>query len=262
MTAVAPARQRLLAPASFRSTYLHAVHAEIGKAAQSRGFWITSAIAIAITAGITALIAKFSKATVYDPMVGGLWNFLSLFIVPLAVLMVTNEYTHNTMRTTVLATPRRLTAFAAKLTAVFVFCGILVLLMQVADFLVAHAVADLGGIVEHGGRSIAITWVVLTTLALGAAGLAYLLRSTAGSIVSIIAVLNFASLLSLIPNETVQKYILPYLPNAVGNSAVATTTVDGLLSAGPSWPTAAVLWILYMVALVCAGMYRFTRTDI
>lgn len=261
-------RSSTLPASAYRSTYLRAARAEIGKAAQSTGFWVTSAIATLLSGGIMLVFVMLSpEIREYDPfLIASMWDTFGMFLIPLAVLMVTAEYSHNTMRTTVLAVPNRAVAFAAKMTAVLVMCGGAALAIVASQFAVFQIAARPDSMANHSLRSLVMMWVVLTALSLGASGLAYMLRSTAGAITLLVVVLEFASLLTIIPNETLQKYLQMFLPNLVGLAAVNTGSRAQLMFSGYSdlldWPVAAGVWLAYMAALVVGGFFRYTRTDI
>lgn len=262
---------RLFAPEQYHYSFLTAVRSELAKARQSIGFWITAACAIVVAVAIQALLVFLMEPISFDPSSTlGMWSFFALFIIPLAVLMVTSEYSQNTMRTTVLAVPNRLVAFAAKMMAVFVFIGLLALAITLTTIATYYIVGSLFGEISfvepHAFRSMAMMWLVLTTLGLGAAGLAYILRSTAGSITLLIVVLEFASILTLVPDETFKAVLQKVLPDMVAMAAMNTGSHIQLQLSGYldlwDWPVATAVWLGYMALLVGGGLWRFLRSDI
>lgn len=265
--AVAAPTARLFDPRVFRFTFMRAVRSELDKMIASIGFWITS-IAVVVLSSLVAILSIVlddrKTTTFYPEMVTGGWKmFYIFFLIPIAVLAVSSEYSHNTMRTTVLAVPNRTTAFFAKMTAVFIYCGLLsaaIILFETASIFV---LGDISTITENSVRALIMCWLVLTTLALASAGLAYLLRSTAASIVIMLALLLFLDILLVIPSPDFREFLLTYLPNQVGDAAMASSGGD-YTDAPPflSWGAATGVWIAYMAVPIAAGFARFTKSDV
>lgn len=263
---------RLFDPNTYHYTFVRATISELRKLTASVGFWITSGIAVLFAIGIGALFSIFSEeffmtSDRFSPsLITGGWDSYSLFIIPLAVLAVSAEYSHNTMRTTVLSVPSRPIAFASKMTAVLIYCGILSAVIILAETGAVLLFGDFNGFEEHSIRALVMCWIVMTTLALGSAGLAYLLRSTALSIVLIIVVLEFLSMLTLIPNESFQEFCYKYLPQPVGSAAMQSVpdTVSMLMGLPEPlpWGGALALWLGYMAVLIVGGFARFMKSDV
>ena len=183
---VTTARTPLFDPQAFRYTFFRALWSELRKITASVGFWITGAGAVLLAFGIGAMWMALTEMLgdgstgKFDPsLVTGTWDTYALFLIPLGVLAVSTEYSHNTMRTTVLSVPSRPIAFAAKMTAIFIYCGTLALAIILANFASVMIFVDTTGFLPHSLRALFVCWLVLTTFALGSAGLAYLMRSTA-----------------------------------------------------------------------------------
>lgn len=272
---VAVPPSRLFDPKAFHYTFIRATASELRKLTSSIGFWLTGGAAMLIAFGIGAMwmalaeiLGEGASIGKFDPsFVTGTWDTYALFLIPLAVLAVSSEYSHNTMRTTVLSVPNRPVAFAAKMTAVFIYCGALALAVILANFASVMIFVDTTGFAPHSLRALFVCWLVLTTLALGSAGLAYLMRSTALPIVLIIVVLEFASIITLIPNDTVREVATTFLPTYVGHTAMQSGS-DSIITMmlgidnGLSWGGALALWLSYMVALVAGGFVRFVKSNV
>ncbi|MBR6459141.1 MAG: hypothetical protein IKS49_03130 [Actinomycetaceae bacterium] len=265
---------RLFAPETFYYTFVRATKSELHKLTASIAFWLTGGAAVLIAFGIgamwMALAEMFGEGSVgkFDPsFVTGTWDTYALFLIPLGVLAVSSEYSRNTMRTTVLSVPSRPIAFAAKMTAIFIYCGTLALAIILANFASVMIFVDTTGFVPHSLRALFVCWLVLTTFALGSAGLAYLMRSTALPIVLLIVILEFVSIVALVPNETVREIASTVLPTYVGHTAMQSGS-DSIITImlgidnDLSWGEALAIWLGYMAALVAGGFARFVKSDV
>lgn len=265
---------RLFDPKTFHYTFVRATKSELRKLTASIAFWLTGGAAVLIAFGIGAMwmaleemLGDGSAGKFDSSLVTGAWDTYALFLIPLAVLAVSSEYSHNTMRTTVLSVPSRPVAFAAKMTAIFIYCGTLALAIILANFASIMIFVDTTGFAPHSLRALVVCWLVLTTFALGSAGLAYLMRSTALPIVLIIVVLEFVSIVALIPNDTVREIAFTVLPTYVGHTAMQSgsdSIVTMMLGVDNdlSWGGALALWLGYMTALVAGGFARFMKSDV
>ena len=270
-----PARTRILEPTVFHFSFFRSLHSELGKLLASRGMLIAgffgvlySFVATALTIYVMSLFDESNAQIPLEPSyLTDQWSDLALFIIPMAVLAVSSEYTYNTMHTTLLAVPRRILAFATKLTAVAIYCGVLSLLMIISSFIAALAFGDTHGYAPNTASALLVEWVILTTLALGAAGITYLIRSTAGSIVVLIGMLKFLSFLTLIPHEKTQDVLQRVLPDQVASSAMHTGSVSqfeimlGVTPSGWTWGIALAIWFLYMALFIALGIVRFLKPD-
>lgn len=271
---VTPVRPRLFDPHAFRYTFMRALWSELRKLTASVGFWLTGAAAVLLAFGLGVLMPELLElidggaTQKFDPaLVTMVWDSYGLFLIPLAVVAVSSEYAHNTMRATVLSVPSRPTAFAAKMTAIFIYCGTLAFVILLANFTSVLLFSDTTGFAPHSLRALVVCWVVLTSLALGSAGLAYLMRSTALPIVVIVVILEFSSLASFIPNDTVRDFLYNFLPTYVGHSAMQTGShsLVGLMIGidnDHTWASALALWFGYMAALIGGGFARFMKSDV
>lgn len=266
-TAPVPTNAHLFAPQAFHYTFFRALKSELYKLTVSVGFWITSIIAVVVAAGIGAIMALGDEVVVttfLPEMVTGGWSSYSLFLIPLAVLAVSAEYSHNTMRTTVLSVPSRPIAFVSKMTAVLIYCGILSAAIILSETASIFIFGDISEVQEGSVRALVICWLVMTTLSLGAAGLAYLARSTALGIVLMIFILYFLNILLIIPIDDLHDFLTKYLPMNVGDAAMRTTE-PSFITIAPltlSWGGAIGVWLGYMSVLIAGGFARFMKSDV
>lgn len=182
----------------------------------------------------------------------------------LGVLLISGEYSTGMIRSSLTAVPTRLPVLWAK---VLVLCGVVgsvMLAAVLAAFFASRAVlagkdmdvaltADgvLGALV---GAAAYLTGVGVLGMALGA-----LLRSTAGAISTLFAVLLVVpGLLGLVLPARWGDAVGPYLPSNAGQSfTTAADTGAGLLA-----PTAGVAVFLgYLVVLLAAAALALMRRD-
>ncbi|MDR2379291.1 MAG: ABC transporter permease [Bifidobacteriaceae bacterium] len=197
----------------------------------------------------------------------GLTILGQIVAVVLGALIVTTEYGSGSIRSTLVAAPRRTWVFAAKVIIAAVFAGVvaavalgatvggIVALLQGAgqdNGLGAHASALAGG---------GIYYLVVTALI--GVGLGFVLRSSAGAIAAGIALMFVAPMiLALGAGNEVVRFILEITPMQAG--ALMTTSVPSQhgagLALGGYWGGAACLAAWAVVALVPAYI-AFKRRD-
>ncbi|HET7415503.1 MAG TPA: ABC transporter permease [Arthrobacter sp.] len=164
---------------------------------------------------------------------GGL-TFGQLVIGALAVLLISSEYATGMIRSTMIAVPSRLPAFFAKavvMSAVAYLIGVgsafasyfaiqPILATEKLDFAFDRAI--LGSILCAG---LYLVFVTLMGLGLGA-----LLRNSAGSIVTLTALLMvLPTALSMIPGDFAAD-VAKYLPSNAGTQLTATRIADEALT--------------------------------
>ncbi|WP_127842784.1 ABC transporter permease subunit [Actinomyces wuliandei] len=172
-----------------RQTFIRAVYAEWVKIHSLRSTWITSGLALFLTASFGAAIAiayaaeeAYSEAA--DSLTVGI-TFGQIVICVQAALIVTGEYASGQIRSSLAAVPHRGRLLAAKAVVV----SALAFLLGLVSILVAWGVSApfLG---EHAGsltdpEYLGYFWgagLSFVGIALMSLGLGFLLRSTAGTI--------------------------------------------------------------------------------
>ncbi len=189
-------------------------------------------------------------------------NFGQLAIGVLGVLVVTGEYSTGMIRATLTAVPRRLPVVWAKSVVFAVVTFVVSLVSVLVAFFGAQAIlagSDLQTTFVADGVARAVVGAALYLTVVGLLGMAlgWLLRSTAGAIAALFALLLVVPVVfGLLPaswNDTVG----PYLPNNAGR-AVMTVAADGSLLS--PWTGFAVFCGYAAVALV-AGAVRLVRRD-
>ncbi len=193
-------------------------------------------------------------------------DFATLLIGVFGCLTVAREYTSGMMRTSLTAVPRRLTALAAKFTAVLAASVVPATVGVFGAFLLGNAFLNAGGATSatlrdsETLRAVAGTSLYLVAIALLGLSLGVLLRSVATGISTLVAVVliipTFIPLLLPDSWDTVTQY-LPSNAGAALSATSLSTNTSNLLS-----PTAAALVLAaWLVIALTAAAWSFTRRD-
>ncbi|WP_405009596.1 ABC transporter permease [Kitasatospora sp. NBC_01539] len=260
----------------YRVTGRRVLRAEWAKLWSLRSTWITLGLALlfVVAFGIIAsahyksritsgerLDRDFADATAVQLSLFGT-NFGQLALGVLGVLVTAGEYSTGMIRSTLAAVPRRLPVLWSK-AAVY---GVVALLTGTVGAFAAFLVGS--GIVSGTPAALTISDPGVVRSLLGAglylglvgvigAALGALLRSVAGGISVLVAVLMLIpGLIGLLPSSW-QDDISPYLPSAAGQAAFALHH-----SAGTLTPAAGLAVLVGWTALALAGAaWRLVRTD-
>lgn len=180
-----------------RQTILRSVHSEWIKFWTLRSTWITSFIAIALTAlfgaGFAAALGQTDhfQEVAKDAIIYGL-TFGQIVVAVLGALIITGEYSSGQIRSSLAATPKRgrlLLSKAVVLTIVAFILGSMSVFLSWAiskPFLGEHA----GSLTDSHyagyiwGSGLSFAGIALMTL-----GISFLLRSTAGAITVVVSLL-------------------------------------------------------------------------
>jgi ABC-2 type transport system permease protein len=179
------------------------------------------------------------------------YNLAQLAIGVLGVLLVTGEYATGMIRATFGAVPQRLPVLWAKAT---LYAGVTFSLMLAATF-----VAFLGGqqlLGTHGttlsadGAVRAMVGVAgyLALIGVFSVALGFIIRSTAGGVATLFALLLVLPSLGLLLPSSWREHTLPYLPSNAGATMFSAHTATDALSA-----TTSLLVLLGWVAAALAG---------
>jgi len=179
------------------------------------------------------------------------YNLAQLAIGVLGVLLVTGEYATGMIRATFGAVPQRLPVLWAK---AILYAGVTFALMLAAAF-----VAFIGGqqlLGTHGttvsadGALRAMVGVAgyLALIGVFSVALGFIIRSTAGGVATLFALLLVLPSLGLLLPASWREHLLPYLPSNAGATMFSVRTATDALSS-----TTSLLVLLAWVATALAG---------
>jgi ABC-2 type transport system permease protein len=184
-----------------------------------------------------------------------------LIAAALGVLVVTGEYSSGMIRSTFTAVPRRWLVVVAKalVVATAVFAA------AVAATLLAFTVAQQllasdGKPISFSGpgvlRALVGAALYLAVVAVLGAGFGWLLRSTAGALMTLFAILYLLPVLEVVLPRRVSDTVMPYLPANAGSAMMQLTPGDLLAP----WTGFAVL-LGYATVLLGAAVLVVQRRD-
>jgi ABC-2 type transport system permease protein len=233
-----------------------------------RSSWFMLGATMAGIAGIGLLVSYLDNAhwqagsqagfsPVNQSLIGV--NLAELIVGSLGVLAVTGEYATGMIRATFAAVPRRLPVLAAKVSVLAAVTFVLCLVAVLIAFLGGQALLGSHGISPgHPGavRAVLGSALYLTVVAVTGIGLGFLIRSTAGGIATMIAVLFVLPLMaSALPGSSGFER---YLPSTAGR---ALFIMNGG-SAMPSPWAGFGIFLLYAVAVLGAAALVLRRRDV
>ncbi|MEU5262153.1 ABC transporter permease [Amycolatopsis sp. NPDC021455] len=261
---------------AYRVTGPRVLRSEWAKLWSLRSTWITLGLGLVflVAFGLIAAAQYTPRPASTEGMGGELANatavslalfgltFAQLALGVLGVLVTAGEYSTGMIRSTLAAVPRRLPVLWAKsavfglVAAVIGLVGVFVTFViaggMVSGTPAARTLADAGVVRSLLGAALYLGLVGVIGAALGA-----LLRSVAGGISVLVAVMMLIpGLMQLLPASWQDK-IGPYLPSNAGQSMYALTHDSASLS-----PTAGLVVFLGWTVLALGGAaYRLKRTD-
>jgi uncharacterized membrane protein len=179
------------------------------------------------------------------------FNLAQLAIGVLGVLLVTGEYATGMIRATFGAVPQRLPVLCAK---AVLYAGVTFVLMLAAGLVAFLGAQELLG--THGtslsadGALRAIVGVAgyLALIGVFSVALGFIIRSTAGGIATLFALLLVLPISGLLLPASWREHTLPYLPSNAGATMFHARTASDALSA-----TTSLLVLLGWVAAALAG---------
>jgi ABC-type transport system involved in multi-copper enzyme maturation permease subunit len=185
-----------------------------------------------------------------------------LLIGALGVLFVSGEYSTGMIRSTLAAVPRRQPVLLAKLVVFTAVVGVAMVAASVAAFLVAQAV--LSGYRPTYSlsdpavlRVVVGTGVYLTLIGLLGGALGWIVRSTPGALVSVVALILVLPVLFELFLGSWGKDVAAYLPTGAGASFSTNLPVPGALS---PWVGLGVM-VAWVVAAQAVASVRLHRQD-
>jgi hypothetical protein len=257
-----------------RVTLPRVIHSEWTKLWSLRSTRWSLFIAFVALAGLGPLVAliemaRWSHLTLQDrlsinsidrSLVG--WHLAQLAVAILGVMTITGEYHTGMIRSSLMATPKRLPVLWAKL---IVFCSVTMVLMLVAAFIgffggqaifTEHHV-NVSISAPHALRT--IVGAALFTTGVGAlcVALGTIVRRTAGGIAAFVGVFFVLPVIVEILPSSMSNPIHPYLPNNAGGGIAQAFLDPNMFSA---WGGFA-LFCGYTVAVIAIAAVLLLRRD-
>ncbi|HWE15298.1 MAG TPA: ABC transporter permease [Solirubrobacteraceae bacterium] len=238
-TPAPPARVRTY---TGRVTQAHVLKSEWTKLWTLRSTRWSMLVSFIAMAGLGPLVAavqmsRWGQLSLHDRLtydsvntaLGG-YHLAQLTIGVLGVLVISGEYSTGMIRSSLMATPRRLPVLWAKIAVFAAVTFVVMLIASLISFFAVEAIVTQHH-VQHGlGDPGALRTVIggalyLTVLAVMCVGIGGILRNTAGGIATFVALLFVLPGISAILPTSVNNAISPYLPLNAGTT-VASHTFD------------------------------------
>ena len=185
-----------------------------------------------------------------------------LLLGALGVLVVTAEYSSGTIRTTLVALPRRLPVLWAKLTVVTPIVVVTMLVTVVAAFLGSQALLgqyrDAYSLSDPGVlRAVVGTALYLGALTALGGAIGWIVRSTPGALVSYLGLVLVLPGIAMLLLGSFGQSVAKYLPSEAGTSLITSAQLPDLLT-----PTQGGLVLLaWVVAAVAVAAVVLRRRD-
>jgi ABC-2 type transport system permease protein len=247
MTATTAARGGRVAGAStpgFGAT----LASEWTKLRSVRSTWVIILLAITLSIGFSALIAFVQGLTfeewgqieqaAFDPLLNstsGLLFGLILMIV-FGVLAVTSDYSSGTMRTTLIATPRRLNVLGAKAIVVGLIGVALAAIIMPAMVFISQMIFDAYGMQSVSAGDEGVSRLILAFIFAGGLiytiipmAIGFILRGTASAITVSIGLFFLPWMLAPLLPTWVQENVIRYLPDLAMDSLGGVTAADATM---------------------------------
>jgi ABC-type transport system involved in multi-copper enzyme maturation permease subunit len=260
------------------ATLVSSVRAEWIKFRSVRATVLGMITFVVLSIGLSALVAwvfrnnwphrtTIEKLT-FDPVANSLiGTFFGQFAIGVvASLAITAEYTTTSIRSTFAAVPQRTRVVLAK---ALVLLGTVFVVSEIVSF----AAFTLGQSIFHGVvptaslsdstvfRAVFMSGVYLTLLGLFGFSLGLLLRTTAGTIsVYVSALLVLPIIVNFLPTSW-QDHMQKWLPSDLGASMVSSTGQVRNLTSAFTWDQATLVFGLYVLVLLGAGIAMVNRRD-
>lgn len=186
------------------------------------------------------------------------YHLAQLAVVVLGVLLITGEYATGMIRATFGAVPARLpvlwakSALYAAVTFVVTLAAAFIAFVGGQHFLASHG-THLSA--PHALRDIAGVALYLTLIGVLAVGCGFIVRSTAGGIASLFALLLVLPGIGQVLPTSWQRHTLPYLPSNAGASIFTERTDPGMLSPGAGL-LVLIVWVVVGLAVAAVVLKR------
>lgn len=242
-----------------------------------RSTWITYAVALLLSLGIGALVTYLHGNEVvthpdrhdgiFDPV---MFTQAGVFLAQLAigvmgVLCVTGEYATGMIRASMTAIPKRTPVLVAKIVIFGIVTASVSVVMTFGAFFIGQAILSQWHMNTTIGASGVLRGLLggayyLTIVGLIGLGLGFLLRSTAGAIASLVAlVLVLPIIVSTLPSSW-SDHISKYLPSNIVDHLIST--VPHPAEVAFSRPIDVGLLAAYALVAVVLGWLVLKRKDV
>jgi hypothetical protein len=274
--ATGPARHALHAdlPSDLRVTQWGVIRSEWLKFWSLRSSFVAVTVAVVGMFGFDALFCFLTAShwpqltadqrAGFDPTGTSLSGFqlCQLVLGVLGVLVVSGEYGTGMIRSSMAAAPKRVPVILAKAAVCTAVAFVVAEVASFVSFLAGQALLSSQHIqttlaAPHVLRAVFGTGLYLTGVCLLGVAVGWLVRNTAGGIVTLLGVLLILpGLVEALPADW-SEHILPYLPSVAGRSVAVIQPDPGMLS---PWAGFAVL-CCYVVAGLVAAAVAVRRRD-
>lgn len=248
--------------------------AELAKIASLRSTAVILGLSVVASLLVTVLVTHaqlhhpFGYYHGFDPTANALSGMIVVALIGgvFGAILITNEYSSGTMRSTLSATPKRGFVLATKtaVTAVLAlgFCEVL----SFVSFFLGQAVLSSGGaptatLAAPGAtRAVLMTGAFDALITLMAFGFGFCFRHTAAAIAAFVAVVFVLPLVM----HGISQAASPYLPtNILGNSIMTTvqSAQPGVANAPLSATVGLLLMVVYAAIPLAAGVVAFVKRD-
>ncbi|RQX15354.1 hypothetical protein DDE19_19745 [Micromonospora ureilytica] len=240
------------------------VAAEWTKFSSLRSTWITTGISVFLLVAFgmiaSASVSGDNLTSVDLALSGSVLAALSVGV--LGALLGAGEYTTGMIRATLAAVPRRLPVLWSKSLVAGSAAFVTMTAGAFAAFAAGSAVLndELGavGLGDDGVlRALLGAGLYLGLVAVLGVALGILVRSSAGAIAILAALLLIVPGLAALLPESISEAITPYLPSNAGGAVMMLTPADGALA---PWAGLAV-FAGYVIATLAAAAYRLKTSD-
>jgi ABC-2 type transport system permease protein len=220
-------------------------------------------LAAAIEMGRWNQLSFFERATI-DPVGKGVagWNLAILAIGVLGVMTMTGEYATGSIRSTLMAVPKRLPVLWAKILVYGAVSFVLILVTALIGYLISQAIFSQHHINVPLGQGSSVRVVFGAVLFVSVTGifclaLGAILRATAGAIATYVAVMFVIPPFMEIFPQSFQNAVDKWLPLNAGEGITKIGTQPNMFS---PWGGFA-LFCGYTLVLVVVGAYLLRRRD-
>ncbi|HEY2795227.1 MAG TPA: ABC transporter permease [Micromonosporaceae bacterium] len=290
MTTTTPQLARPIV-ASSGSKLMHQIRSERIKITSTKTWWLFS-IGLLVLTGLSLLVNTLNTNSDLSPSSGdpvpadvavrdaatiftsGQY-FGGLFVMLLAILIVTNEFYHQTATSTFLATPHRSVVVGGKL-LVGIACAVVVWIgTTVLDLIVGVLFFNGEGISNHLGdssvlRAIVVNLMVFALWAVFGIGFGALIRSQIGATVTAVLLYTIGVLAVEIVFAVIHRYLwhsdhvyqaAVLVPGIAAQIAVSSTPVD-INGAVVHWYWGAIVLLAYGIIMGAVGTLILRKRDI
>lgn len=251
----------------------HVARAEVAKILSLRSTAVTLGITVVACLLVTGLVtnAALNHSPLFyngfDPTQDALTGLIVVALTGgvFGALLITNEYSSGTIRTTLAATPKRPALLAAKIGVAAVVMVLFCELLSFVSFFLGESILSGGGapsanLGSPGAlRAVTMTGLCISLMALMSFGFGLICRSTAAAIAAFVGVVFVLPLVM----HGISEPDIRYLPTTIlVNSIMATVSHgSGGIIRPLSAPVGLLLMAIYAATTLFAGAVLFVKRD-